>query len=368
VDNAIGSIDRIAQTTKFANTKLLDGSAAIRVTSTVGSQLANINVQNAQFDGVLWLTLTINMTQIASRATLAAFRSATQNSVVRITGPKGTEDITLASGAGSAAFASAINAFTANTNVWASGGRLLSVEFGSDQTISLEVVSGAIVLGGATLTSANGIQSDAGRDVTATMQGASLSAKGNTLRVLSSVFTGDVTLIDAATSGSGANHQFTIKKTGLNFQLNTSEAASDRERIGIRSMDPSLLGTNTRTIKGQAGTNVTIGGFLSSLQSGGTNDLDSNPENALRIVDKVIDQVTDARSFLGAFQKMTVDSNLATIEVAAENLAASESDIRDLDFAAETTQFTKNQILFQAGMAVFGQANQIAQTVLTLLR
>jgi len=370
VDNAISSIDRVAQTTKFANRKLLDGSAAIRVMSTLGSGLTAVNVQNAEFDGVSTLTLKINLTGVASRAggadlIASAFRSANSATVLRVTGAKGTEDITLASGATSANFKSAVNAFTANTGVYASAGRLYSVEFGSDQTISLEVVSGSVDFTSITLTSASGIKSDSGRDAIATIQGATVSAKGNELRVLSSFFTGDITMKDGVTTSSSLTYK--IKKSGLSFQLNSSDAISDRERIGIRSMDSSNLGGPTRSIPGQAGNTVTIGGFLSSLSSGGANDLRTNAENALRIVDKVIDQVSDLRSYLGAFQKMTIDTNTATLEVAAENLAASESDIRDLDFAAETTEYTKTQILFQAGTAVLGQANQNAQTVLSLL-
>jgi flagellin len=371
VDNAISSIDRIAQTTRFANRKLLDGSSAIQLTSTVGSGFAQINVRNAQLDDVSSLSLSVTLTSIASRAGGAGlfasgFSSATQASVLRITGPKSTEEITLASGATAANFASAVNAFTGNTGVYASGGQLFSVEFGSDQAISVEVVSGAVKFGGTTFNTASGIQSDAGTDAVASLQGASISAKGNELRVLSSFFTGDITLNDNVTTGSSLS--FKVKKSGLVFQLNTTEAVSDRERIGLRSMDSSALGSKTRTIPGQSGAQVTIGGFLSSLLSGGANDLDSNPENALRIIDKVINQVTTTRAYLGAFQKFTIDSNLNTLGVAAENLAASESDIRDLDFAAETAEFTRTQILFQSGTAVLGQANQIAQTVLTLLR
>ncbi|MGH2628828.1 MAG: flagellin, partial [Anaerolineales bacterium] len=362
VDNAISSIDRISQTTKFANRKLLDGSSAISVASTVGSGIANINAQNAQFDGVSAVTLNVVLTGIASRAGgsglfASPFSSATSATILRITGPQGTEDITLASGAGSAAFESAVNAFTGNTGVFVSAGQLFSVEFGSDQTISLEVVSGTINFGGTAVTAGTGVTTDAGRDAVASLQGATVSAKGNQLRVLSSFFTGDITLDDAVTTGSSLS--FKLRKSGLVFQLNSSEAVADRERIGLRNVDSSTLGTRTRSIPGQGGATVTIGGFLSSLVSGGSNDLDSNPENALRIIDKVIDQITDTRAYVGAFQKFTVETNIASLEVAAENLAASESDIRDLDFAAETAEFTRVQILFQAGTAVLGQANQI---------
>jgi flagellin len=371
VDNAISSIDRIAQTTRFANKKLLDGSAAIALASTVGSGLANINVQNAQFDGASALSFAVTLTSIASRAggtdlVAGAFGSAVSATILRLTGANGTEDLSLASGASQGDFENAVNAFTANTGVYASGGLLYSVEFGSDQTVSIEVVTGTLDFGGTNYDAASGVVTDAGKDAVASFEGATLSAQGNRLRILSSFFTGDIILDDAVTTGSDFN--FKIRKSGLVFQLNTSDAAADRERIGLRNVDSSTLGVKERTIPGQNGNLNTVGGFLSSLVSGGANDLRANPENAMRIIDKVIDQITKTRAYVGAFQRFTIDTNTNSLEVAAENLAASESDIRDLDFAAETAEFTRTQILFQAGTAVLGQANQIAQTVLTLLR
>jgi flagellin len=370
VDNAITSIDRIAQTTKFANKKLLDGTAAIQLTSSLGSGLAGVNVQNAQFDGTSALSFAVQLTQVASRAggtgLASAFSSAVSASVLRITGANGTEDITLASGATVTAFNDSVNAFTGDTGVYASAGLLYSVEYGSDQTISVEVTSGTLQLGGATVDSTTGVLSDSGQDAVASFQGARLSAHGNKLRILSSFFTGDITLRDDVTTGSALG--FKIRKSGLVFQLNTSEAISDRERIGLRNMDSSTLGSLVRSIPGQAGNTVAVGGFLSSLVSGGSNDLRTDPENALRIIDNVINQITDTRAYIGAFQRFTIDTNTSSLGVAATNLAASESDIRDLDFAAETSQLTKTQILFQAGTAVLGQANQVAQSVLTLLR
>ena len=371
VDNAISSIDRISQTTRFANRKLLDGSAAIQLTSTIGSGLSDVNVQNAQFDGVSQLSLRVTLARIASRAGGAdlftnAFQSATANTTIRLIGPKGTEDIVLASGATSANFRSAVNAFTGNTGAYVSAGRLYTVDFGENQTISLEVIAGGVRFGATAFDTTSGIRSDAGRDAAAAVQGATVSAKGNNLRVLSSFFTGDITLKDGVTTG--ANFNFKIKRTGLVFQLNTSDAISDRERIGLRNVDSSALGTKVRTIVGQAGNTVTIGGFLSTLVSGGSNDLDSNAENAMRIVDAVIDQITDTRAYLGAFQSFTLDTNVASLEVASENLAASESAIRDLDFAEETSELTRVQILAQSGLSVLAQANQSAQAVLALLR
>jgi flagellin len=84
-------------------------------------------------------------------------------------------------------------------------------------------------------------------------------------------------------------------------------------------------------------------------------------------VDADIDAVSSARSGLGAAQN-TLEHTIANLGVAAENLAASESRIRDLDVAAEMVSFTKSQILQQAGTAILAQANQAPQSVLSLLK
>ena len=139
-------------------------------------------------------------------------------------------------------------------------------------------------------------------------------------------------------------------------------------RIGISNTSAATLGSNTRTIPSQGGGTLTVQGFLSRLKSGDTNDLTTDSENALRIVDEAINQVTGTRAFFGAFQKQTLESNIASLTIASEDLSASLSDIRDLDFAKETSELTRTRILFQAGTSVLAQANQLPQAVLSLLR
>jgi len=78
--------------------------------------------------------------------------------------------------------------------------------------------------------------------------------------------------------------------------------------------------------------------------------------------------VSKLRGDMGAFQKNILESNTRSLSVAKENLTASESSIRDVNFAEEITRFTKFQILQQAGMAVLGQANFAPQAVLQLIR
>ena len=90
-------------------------------------------------------------------------------------------------------------------------------------------------------------------------------------------------------------------------------------------------------------------------------------EESISIVDHAIGKVSAQRSRLGAVQNR-LESTIRNLDVAAENLTASESRIRDVDVAQETVTMTRNQILLQAGVAALAQANQLPQTVLSLIR
>jgi flagellin len=87
---------------------------------------------------------------------------------------------------------------------------------------------------------------------------------------------------------------------------------------------------------------------------------------SISAIDAAISAVSKQRGAFGAAQN-TLEHTVNSLSVAAENFAASESRIRDLDVAAEMVNFTKNQILQQAGTAILAQANQAPQSVLKLL-
>jgi len=84
-------------------------------------------------------------------------------------------------------------------------------------------------------------------------------------------------------------------------------------------------------------------------------------------VDQAIEDVSNLRGRLGAFQLNTLETNMNSLEVAIENLTAAESSIRDADFASETAALTRNQILVSAGTSVLTVANNNPQSVLSLL-
>lgn len=154
--------------------------------------------------------------------------------------------------------------------------------------------------------------------------------------------------------------------SGMRFQLRETNSAVDSLMVGIRQISTGTLGARITPESPEAGGYP--GGALNTLRTGAGNDLSTNAANALEIVDRAIDQVTSLRSYLGSVSSDTLQRNLNSVGVAVENLSGAQSFIRDLDFAAETSAFTKAQILFQASTSVLSAANSIPQAVLSLLQ
>ena len=149
-----------------------------------------------------------------------------------------------------------------------------------------------------------------------------------------------------------------------------TQLASEIERIGSSAdfNGIKLLDGSTTTVSFQVGANDndTISVATASL-GGKVGSIDVSQANAISAIDSAINNVSTLRSSFGAVQNRLEHTlnNLATYQ---ENLTASESRIRDVDMAAEMVEFTKDQILQQAGTSMLAQANQSPQSVLSLLR
>jgi len=91
-------------------------------------------------------------------------------------------------------------------------------------------------------------------------------------------------------------------------------------------------------------------------------------QDAMRIIDKAIQDVTSNRGELGAFQRNNLESNLNYLRIAHENAVSSESVIRDADIAEEMAKFTRDQIMVEASTSMLAQANQNSMAVLKLLQ
>ncbi len=115
------------------------------------------------------------------------------------------------------------------------------------------------------------------------------------------------------------------------------------------------------------GTDLDWGSFADIDVSQVGDDGTHGATQAIVVLDAAIEAVSTQRSNLGATQNR-LEHTIANLQVAAENLSASESRIRDADMAQEMVSFTRSQILQQAGTAMLAQANQVPQSVLSLLR
>ncbi len=155
---------------------------------------------------------------------------------------------------------------------------------------------------------------------------------------------------------------------GMQFQLGEGDADSERTIYSIESVVAANLGLTTFTDDFDGdGTEEEMTLSVSDLLGGGYAALDEDAVKALSIIDQAIDDVTSLRARLGATESNLLQTNVNSLEVAIENITATESAIRDVDMATETTEYTKNQILVQSATAMLAQANTVAQNVLQLL-
>ena len=176
--------------------------------------------------------------------------------------------------------------------------------------------------------------------------------------------TGALTLTVAASDGRGVEITGTLTNTGLVAQSASTAAKITLSTNGDKGI---VLGGDA----GAASTGQTNNrGFNASvLSSSGGVDLSTaaGSQAALSVLDKAINTVTDSRASMGAYQNR-LTASVANLETTSMNLQASRSRILDTDYAKETTNLARAQIIQQAATAMLAQANQSAQSVLSLLK
>lgn len=159
----------------------------------------------------------------------------------------------------------------------------------------------------------------------------------------------------SAMSLAGGSTSFVLTN-GANFQIGAN--AGQTVGLTIDAASSTDLGRNT------SASLVSLEDMSSTKKGALINGLTTE---ALAVIDAAINQVTNLRGTLGAFQANTLQSGLNSLQVSTQNLTAAESTIRDVDFAMESASFTRNQILVQASTSMLAQANQLPQSVLKLL-
>ncbi len=267
-------------------------------------------------------------------------------------GKDGTEVLSFDAGASITQMSAAINALSDSTGVAAeiSGTtlQLKSSAYGTSAFVDVRVISEAA---GGTFTASVGEGTrDAGTNIEGSINGIEATGDASTLLVSNSRL--DISM-EIANDFTGTI-SFNITGGGALFQLGPEVVSNQQSRVGISSV-------NTADLGGSAGK-------LYELQSGGDKSLTGDIIGAAAVLDEVISQVTTLRGRLGAFQKTTLETNINTLNDTLEALTEAESSIRDADFAAESANLTRAQILVSSGVSVLATANQNPQNVLQLLR
>jgi len=355
IDSILDSINRIANSTMFQGKKLLDGSLGYTTSGVSTADFTNVDITSARFPNDGYRNVVVTVTQSAQQAKLVYGAAATGagTTTIEIKGNLGAEVLSFASATAISAVAAAINQSRELTGVSAAvtsatGLTLNSVEFGADEFVSVDVLEGTFALVG-------GVTQDFGQDVGALINGIAADADGLDIRTQTTSLALALTLSESFATTVGGTSQFQVTGGGANFAISPTVSIAGMASLGVRSVSTGSLGSDAV-------------GFLSSLGSGQANALSSgNFATAQRIIRQAQTQVARLRGRLGAFQKDTLEATSNALQIALENTTAAESAIRDTDFARETSELTRRQILVQSATSVLRIANAAPQQVLALL-
>jgi flagellin len=359
VESAIESITRISNTTSFAGLKLLDGSLDYVTSGVDNSSIDALRINQANFGTQADIPVNVDVLASAKQAELIYNGTTLSGAVtLEVTGNEGTDTLSFAASTPVSAVLAAVNTISDVTGVTAtlvSGGSGISFKstgYGSRQFVSVQAQGNSGTFTVVDSTGAARTRS-AGTDATATINGTLATADGLNLKLNTTNLDVELTLDSGFGTGTTS---FAITEGGSLFQLGGKVKANQQVNIGIQSVAANKLG------------NQDIG-YLSDIVGRGPGNLttEGGPATASKIVEEAIKQVSVLRGRLGAFEKNTLDTNVNSLSITLENVTAAESSIRDADFAEETSNLTRAQILTQAGTSVLATANSSPQAVLSLL-
>ncbi|HEX8988889.1 MAG TPA: flagellin [Rhodocyclaceae bacterium] len=383
VGQLVSELDRIATTTEFNGLKIFDGTfgtatfqVGANANETIETTTSNLRTNqygNNQANGYGTVGLAAN----------GASSNAIAADTLTVAGYLGSQAITVSSGMTGKAIAAKINLQTANTGVTAYSQTNEQLTFATAGSYSINIKSDngtpqtiSFTLSGS-LTSvddfSNAVQSinDASAKTGVTAQ---VNSAGNGI-VLTNQTGNDIQL-----SGTGANtgagnitvQNLTLGLTALGPTTTLSSSAATNAYVtatGALEFDSeksfAITGATANNILAVAAN----GSVPSTLQTVANLDVTTftNATQALRTVDAALTLVNGMRARFGAVQAR-FDSTISNLSAVSENLTASRSRIQDADFAQETANLSRAQILQQAGTAMLAQANALPQQVLQLLR
>ncbi|RIK66751.1 MAG: hypothetical protein DCC65_08455 [Planctomycetota bacterium] len=350
IDNAINSIDRIIRTTNFNGKRLLDGQQSILATASDASKVQDIRIYSRPSSSSNE-TLAVNVVSAGAvaSATLTSVSAASLDAgEFTITGKLGSATITVSDTDTFTAIRDKIIAAADQTGVSASISgselRIQSRDFGESAFVQATYVSGD--------TDFQNVSYTKGTDAEVTVAGQSAFVDG--LRVSFNVggSSGEFSLTSAGNVAGGAGN-VVISGGGSTFQLGTD--SSTRATVGFNALFSHNLGdVNT--------------GYLNTLKSGGTNSLSADANNAVRIAKSALSQVATQQGRIGGFNKFQVETSINSLNATKVAIEGARSVVRDVDYAQETAELNRQNVLLQSAISLLGVANQQSSQILALLR
>ena len=405
VNELTSELNRIAMTTEFNGRKLLDGSFGTAIFQVGANAGQTISMSSSNFSTSAYGNYRIGSTVanrnggrgdltvgtsttggLANAALFGTGSSANLTTKLTVSGAYGTADVNLTTGASAKVAAAAINAQTEKTGVKASARTEVMAQFSLGQSYTLQLASNNSTSEAVTLTFTVGAE-DTGDSLTAAMNAfndvssktgvtAALSQDQKSL-VLTNAEGEDIQILNKSSSTAAAATMGTIDADG---SIATT-AAITQNTAGVFGTDDMFItgqlifdsNTSFSVTDDQGSTNAgflnTTGGVGAQLQKVAQLDVSTadSANRSISIVDAALAAINDARATYGAMSRR-FQSTISNLQITAENMSASRSRIRDADFAEETANLTRAQILQQAGTAMLAQANALPQQVLQLLQ
>ena len=360
VGQLVAELDRIATSTEFNGQKLLDGTFG----SAIFQVGANAN-QTIQTTTGNYRTNQFGNYRIEGAGSSGDAAARIAGETITVNGGLGSHDFAIAAGESAKGVAEAINGFVNDTGVTAFAKTEIEVSFDTAGAYVVDVQSDSEDASAIAFTLGDPTTAD-GLSAAVTSFNDAASKSGVTARlndskngiILTNATGNNITLMDRTSANAG---NVTVGGTVL-----AADGASDTAVITgqvIFDSDKSF------SVSGTAGQSLTNAIEASELLSVAQMDVGSveGANEALAIVDAALNTVNGQRAKFGAIQSR-FESTIANLSTNAENLTAARSRIRDTDFAMETAELTRSQILQQAGTAMLAQANLQPQNVLALLQ
>jgi len=392
----VSEIDRIAANATFNGIKLLDGSyqdqnlqvgSGNEANDRISISIASAKSSSLGVGGGSSYSTIVNGGAAPTAVGSTALVSGALSLNGYVVGAASTDGVSsTGSDSSGIAVAAAINAVSGQSGVMASVQKTVTAGTAVGAVgatgFGVTLAAGSVSINGVSIGAIDAATSAVGR---AAQMAAAINAKSGQTGVIAEFSTTDGAVKLTATDGR--NIAIDVKSTataissamtGLSHTVGTTSGASvtsvTRSSVKLSSSNATGITVEGLTAAGLEAAGLKgVTSYTASTATAGagvsTVDLTTatGSQTALSTLDKAINTITDARAAMGAYQNR-LNASIANLETSSMNLQASRSRILDTDYAKETTNLAKSQIIQQAATAMLAQANQSAQSVLSLLK